>query len=192
MSASGFFVSCEKRQSFQPNRFILILRGAFYSFGALTKEYNAKKLPKTLDKYYDMKYNDPPTHKALKAYTHRVDKGEVSAFLGFDQFEKVAKEPDTLTGLKTVSGIEITGYSDHCVGRVIGQAGLSKEYNRKGVPVEIVRKCLTEGEILKRQVSSDGKNSVTYLFDGKKVSVNPDDGIIIQVNGKGWNRDQMH
>lgn len=186
MSASGFFVSCEKRQSFQPNRFILILRGAFYSFDALTKEYNAKKLPKTLDKYYDMKYNNSPTHKALKAYTHMVDKGEVSSFLGFDQFEKVAKEPDTLTSLKTVSGIEIKGYSDHCVGRVIGQAGLSKEYNRKGVPVEIVRKCLTEGEILKSQVSSDGKNSVTYLFDGKKVSVNPDDGIIIQVNGDVW------
>lgn len=189
MSASGFFVSCEKRQSFQPNRLILIPRGAFYSFGALTKEYNAKKLPKTLDKYYDMKYNDSPTHKALKAYTHRVDKGEVSSFLGFDQFEKVAKELDALSGLKTVSGIEIKGYSDHCVGRVIGRAGLSKEYNREGVPVEIVRKCLTEGKQGKTQTASNGDVSVLFALDGNKVSVNPDSGIIVQVNGDVWKHD---
>lgn len=186
MSASGFFVSCEKRQSFQPNRFILILRGAFYSFDALTKEYNAKKLPKTLDKYYDMKYNNYFNNKALKAYTHMVDKGEVSSFLGFEQFEKVAKELDALSGLKTISGIEIKGYSDHCVGRVIGRAGLSKEYNREGVPVEIVRKCLTEGKQGKMQIASNGDVSVLFALDGNKVSVNPDSGIIVQVNGKVW------
>lgn len=150
------------------------------------KEYNAENLPKTLDKYYDMKYNDPPTHKALKAYTHMVDKGEVSSFLGFDQFEKVAKELDALSGIKTVSGIEIKGYSDHCVGRVIGQAGLSKEYNREGVPVEVVRKCLTEGKQGKMQTASNGDVSVLFALDGNKVSVNPDSGIIVQVNGKVW------
>ncbi len=154
------------------------------------REYNIDE-PKTLDKYYKMKYNNSPEYRMLKRYTHMVDKGEVSPIMGFRYYHDRAKDiENNLIGLTTSNGIEIKDYSDHFVARMIGYSGLEdkfkqKRYNRPGVTIEEIRDCLTQGKTGKTQEHEKAGKSVVF-FDGKiSVTVNPTTGSLVQTNRNG-------
>lgn len=159
-------------------------------FNSFVNKYGIDE-PKTLDKYYDMKYNNSPEYRILKRYTHMVDKGEVSPIMGFRYYHDSAKDiENNIIGLITSNGIEVKDYSDHFIARMIGYSGFEdkfkqKRYNRPGVTIEEIRDCLIKGKTGKKQERLKAGTSVVFS-DGKiNITVNPQTGTLIQTNRKG-------
>lgn len=84
-----------------------------------------------------------------------------------------------LLGVVTSNGMTITGKSNHSIARVIG----SVEQRRNGVQVSDVLDALTskEAEVLPIKIMKNGR-SQKFRNNTVEVSVNPDNGNIIQVN----------
>lgn len=142
-----------------------------------------KSIFKRLDKYYENKYNNSPAYNDLIDYRNLVNKGEVSPLLGFEIYSSYANAiKENLVGIKTPLGFKIEGFTSHFVGRAIGRAGLSEKYNRKGVGIYELKKCLKSGEILKTQIDSRGEPSVTIFDNVCQISINPDTKNLIQCN----------
>lgn len=138
---------------------------------------------KVLDKYYDAKYNNSPAYKYLMDYRELVKRGEITPLLGFRTYYAYSRAiQNNLVGIKTPLGFEIEGFASHFVGRVIGRAGTSKKYNRKGVQVEDLLTCLRTGEIGKTQISPKGEKSILLISDKCFISINPDKKILVQCN----------
>lgn len=138
---------------------------------------------KVLDKYYDAKYNNSPAYKYLMDYRELVKRGEITPLLGFRTYYAYSRAiQNNLVGIKTPLGFEIEGFASHFVGRVIGRAGASKKYNRKGVQVEDLLTCLRTGEIGKTQISPKGEKSILLISDKCFISINPDKKILVQCN----------
>ena len=136
-----------------------------------------------LDKYYDAKYNNSPAYKYLMDYRELVKRGEITPLLGFRTYYAYSRAiQNNLVGIKTPLGFEIEGFASHFVGRVIGRAGASKKYNRKGVQVEDLLTCLRTGEIGKTQISPKGEKSILLISDKCFISINPDKKILVQCN----------
>ena len=147
-------------------------------------EKGAENLPKTLDKYYDLKYNNPPAYKRLRNYLDMIDIGQVSPLVTFEQYQNIALAVEKeLFGIVTPNGIEVKGYTAHSIGRIIGHSVLyNNKYNRPGVTIAEMKGCLTNGKVGKFQIDKDGKPSWAFKGSGITVSVNPDTGEIVQVN----------
>ena len=116
----------------------------------------------------------------FRRYTSSIDSGELSPLADFALYQQINDEMDRLfNSVVTSNGIAITGKSSHSVARVIG----SVEQRRSGVSVADVLHALTDenSEVLPIK---ELKNSRSQKFrsDKVEVSVNPDTGIIIQVN----------
>ncbi|MBF1131186.1 MAG: phage minor capsid protein [[Eubacterium] sulci] len=138
---------------------------------------------KVLDKYYDAKYNNSPAYKYLMDYRELVKRGEITPLLGFRTYYAYSRAiQNNLVGIKTPLGFEIEGFASHFVGRVIGRAGTSPKYNRKGVPVEDLLTCLRTGEIGKTQINPKGEKSILLISDKCFISINPDKKILVQCN----------
>ncbi len=138
---------------------------------------------KRLDNYYEHKYNDSPAYQNLMDYRKLISKGEVSPLLGFETYNRYAKDiRNNLVGVKTPLGFEIKGVTSHFVGRAIGRAGLSKKYNREGVSIEDLFVCLKSGRVGKTQISPKGEKSVLLISDKCFISINPDKKILVQCN----------
>lgn len=159
-------------------------------FKEFIKKYGIDE-PKTLDKYYNLKYNNSPAYKIMQRYTHMVDKGEVSPIMGFRYYHDRAKEiEDSLIGIVTSNGIEIKNYSDHFVARMIGYSGLEdkfkqKRYNRPGVTIEEIKDCLTKGKTGKTQEHTKAGTSIVFSDKRITVTVNPQTCTLVQTNRKG-------
>lgn len=147
--------------------------------------------PKTLAKYYDMKYNDPPRYALLKQYAKDVERGWISPSCGFDNYEslynRVEKE---IVGKTTADGILITGQSKHFMQRVVGTMVDPKKYaenhqiiRRSGTEIEDIKDALFSPKTIDKPVTrSDGKRSVRYIGTKGVATVNPDTGELIQTN----------
>lgn len=149
-------------------------------------EYGAEILPKSLDKYYDMKYNNSPAYVRLRKYLDMVDDGEVSPLVTFEQYQKVAVSIEKeLVGIVTPNGVEIKGYTAHSIGRVLGHSALNDDFNRPGATIAEIKGCLSNGKVGKFQYDKYNRPSWAYKGNGITVSVNPDTGEIVQVNRGG-------
>lgn len=136
---------------------------------------------KTLASYYDMKYNNPPEYKLFKKYVLSVERGEVSPLLGLSTYrEKAHLIDEQLVGLRTPQGVEIKDYSSHFVGRMIGHSAPNKKYNRKGVSVEDLKRCITHGE----ERTSGHEDTTMLVGSGCQVTYNPKTGVLVQTNRK--------
>lgn len=127
----------------------------------------------------DNRYNEA-TRDLFRRYTFAIDSGELSPLADFELYKQVNNEVDNLLiGVVTSNGIVITGKSNHSVARVIG----SVEQRRSGVSVNDVLRALTDkdSEVLPVRGFKSSR-SQKFRSDKVEVSVNPDTGIIIQVN----------
>ncbi len=116
----------------------------------------------------------------FKSFTSSIKSGELSALADFNLYKNISDEMDVkLLGVVTSNGMTITGKSNHSIARVIG----SVEQRRNGVQVSDVLDALTskEAEVLPIKIMKNGR-SQKFRNNTVEVSVNPDNGNIIQVN----------
>lgn len=162
------------------------------------KSYGIENPPKSLDIFENMKYNNSPECKLMNAYITSVKKGKFSPLVGYDHYKKLHNEiNNSLVGLTTTNGIEITGQSDHFIERVIGvikDPDTGKK--RLGVELQDIQDALTNGKAMKPKISRDKNSNILYDEDGKPkisqlfvtdkcaVSINPETGVLIQCNPK--------
>ena len=153
----------------------------FYNAFKRAYSLNAEGMPKTLASYYDMKYNNSPEYKVFKKYVLSIERGEISPLLGLSTYkEKVHQIDEQLIGLKTPQGAEIKDYSSHFVGRMIGHSAPNKKYNRTGVSVEDLKRCITQGE----ERTSGHEDTIMLIGSGCQVTYNPKTGVLVQTNRK--------
>ncbi len=159
------------------------VRSAQNHYDIWRKSIGAENTPKTLAKYYEMKYNDKAEYSRLQKYAHMVDKGEVSPLLGYAEYRKKALEiEDKVIGITAKDGTVIKDYSSHFVSRAIGRSALDVHFNRPGVEVDDIKDALVNGEIGKSQTNSAGQTSRLFVSEKCKVSVNTDTGNLVQTN----------
>ena len=149
-----------------------------------TVEYNDYK--QRLKKNFTLEFgkfvklmNSDDSH-LLKNYTRYIENGELSSFVSFNDFEMMSKKIDEeLVGIVAQNGVKIMGKSDHFIARVFG----SEYEKRDGVPIEEIKKLLEnqEAEVLPIRIE-DGKPSQRIKGNGIMLTINPDTGILIQVN----------
>ena len=147
-----------------------------------------KNAPKSFAKFQDLKYNSGKW-EAFKSYKRAIQTGELTALADFSLYQKTSREIDEkLVGLTTSNGIKITGKSNHFISRVIG----SVEQSRSGVAVDKVLDALTSKDtvILPERVSPSGKVSQRFILGGVELSINPENGNLIQVNPYSRGRKQ--
>ncbi len=146
-------------------------------------EYQAvlgKNAPKSFAKFQDLKYNSNEW-KAFKSYKKAIQTGELTALTDFSLYQKTSREIDEkLVGLTTSNGIKITRKSNHFITRVIG----SVEQRRSGVSVDQVVEVFTSKntKILPQRISAGGSASQRFILSDVELSVNPENGNLIQVN----------
>ena len=131
--------------------------------------------------FRQMKYNDPKEFSLLADYTNSVKNGMISPLSGFRNYKTLYEmvEKD-IVGLKTSTGIKMTGQSKHFMERVIGNKEDPKTHRpRSGVSIEDIQDALLNGT---PRIRERDPNSIKYVTDKCIVSVNPKTGILIQCN----------
>lgn len=140
-------------------------------------------VPDTLEKYNKLKNSDDYT--AYKIFLRDIDKGEIEALVGYEEYLKMYhRTKDELIGLTTSNGIEIKDVSIHLTTRIFGH--MRHENNpkvRRGVTIEKIKETLTnpQTKISEAETREYGK-SQKFTFEGTKVSVGVETGRVIQVN----------
>ena len=153
----------------------------YYQWFRKAYSLEGQGMRKTLASYYDMKYNNPPEYKVFKKYVLSVERGEISPLLGLSTYkEKVHQIDEQLVGLRTPQGAEIKDYSSHFVGRMIGHSAPNKKYNRTGVSIEDLKRCITHGE----ERTSGHEDTIMLVGSGCQVTYNPKTGVLVQTNRK--------
>ena len=138
----------------------------------------SENLPKTFDKWQEMKYTDSKWYGLIKDYYKSRGTNMISAFTTFDDYCTYKQRiEDELVGLTTSDGVVIKSQSKHFIERVFGTSkdpGTGRP--RDGVELEDIKEALLHGDIT---VKSD---SVKYKGSKCEVSINPKTGNLIQTN----------
>lgn len=157
------------------------------------KGIGAENTPETLAKYYNMKYNDKEEYSRFDKYKTAVNKEEAHPFVGYELYRNRCLEIEQeLIGIITPAGIEVKDYSSHFVCRSLGATTWdtkdkdrnSKEQGKKPVPIESIKKALISGKPGKEQIDENGNISILFSGDDCKVTVNKDNGKLVQTNIK--------
>ena len=172
------------------------VHGSNRSFVNRLKSYGIENPPKSIDKFREMEYTNPPEYKLMNAYITSVKKGKLSPLVGYDYYKGLHKEIERkLVGKVTSNGIKITGQSEHFIERAIGiikDPDTGKK--RLGVKLNDIEEALLKGKPLKPKKSIDKNGNILYDKNGNpklsqkfatdrcEVSINPDTGILIQCN----------
>lgn len=148
------------------------------SIGAENSELNS------LAKYYEAKYNNSPDYQLLMRYSKSVENGMISPLAGFDNYvngyHRIQSE---LVGKEAVNGVRITGQSMHFMERVLGTKEDPKNKRpRSGVEVDEIIACITTGKARRIKKDSTGRTSQLICSESCAVSVNPENGTLIQCN----------
>lgn len=151
-----------------------------------SKSIGVDNAVKTLAKYYDIKYNDSPTYELLKIYVQDVESSWISPNADFGNYLKqYSRIQSEIVGTRTKNGIFITGQSQHFMQRVLGTMSDPGHDGaiRSGVLIDDIQDTLRNPiDIGRRRKTTNGKVSIKFTGKRCQVSVNPDDGMLIQVN----------
>ena len=148
-----------------------------------------ENMPKDVDSFQDIKYNkNTETYSLLRHYKSSVEKGDVAALSGFNNYKQQYIKIKKLIVGKSFDNIEIKSVSYHFIDRTVGSIYYTYSKNEQpikheGVSVENTLKILTEGKARKIVVDKLGRASQKYILKGVgNVSINPVKGELIQVN----------
>lgn len=149
-----------------------------------SKSIGVKDSVKTLEDYYEMKYNRPEEYKLLRGYVKAVEKEDINTLTGFEQYLKSANEiSDKIVGQTTSEGVVIESFTTHFVDRTIGQCADPHDGMRQGTPVDYSLDALLNpvklGEV---QHLSDGDIRQVYYGKKAKVVISLRDKKLIQAN----------
>ena len=147
----------------------------------------------SLADFRQMKYNDPEKFEIFGTYKNSVQNGMVSSLSGFENYYKLHEDiQKKVIGLQTSEGINITEQSKHFMERVIGTMSDPKTGKpRSGVTVDRKSTRLNSSHVSEsrmpldvRNVKTDrqGRRSQKYIGKTATVSINPDNGALIQCN----------
>jgi hypothetical protein len=141
------------------------------------KSVLGKNAPASLSEYQDIRYSED--WAAFKAYVKSIKSGELSALANFELYKSKSAEIDrTLVGVVTSNGLTVTGKSNHYIARTIG----SISQRRNGVDVPEAHTTIVNP--IRIEPVKVAKNGRSQRFVGKSsaVTINPDTGVLIQVN----------
>ena len=137
-------------------------------------------MPKTLDKFQEIKYNNIERYKELMACKNSINSGKLSPLVDFELYHTEVNHFKTeILGLETQTGIQVKSISKHFYERYFG----SVEDRRDGVTFDAVRNCIIDGE--PQEIKTDKKGRTSQVFSIQnvaQVSINPKSGELIQVN----------
>ena len=147
------------------------------------KEYKnaigSSNMPKSFDKFRDLKYNNNDEWSALKDYKASVTHGDLSPLVSFKDYTGVKAVFDNkLVGMETSDGIIIGGYKSHFVDRYFG----SVEQRRSGVELDDIVNALLSDKNPSSRISINGYKSQKYKGANAIVTINPNTGNLIQTN----------
>ena len=137
-----------------------------------------ENMPKTFDDFRNLKYNNTDEWSLLKDYKQSRSSNMISAFTSFGDYKSYKEKIETdIIGLTTVDGVEIKSQSKHFIERVFGTGEDPKTHKaRNGVEIEDIKTALLNGTTKHR------KDCLRYFGDNCVVSVNKDNGNLIQTN----------
>ena len=139
----------------------------------------------TLDKYKEAKHNKTEEYQLLRGYGRAVEKGDINALTGFEQYKKTASDIQMqVIGQTTADGVKIEFYATHFIDRVIGQTAEPHEGMRQGVTLDRVLEALQSDETSTRTMA-DGDIRRTYKGIDTNVTVSVRDNRLIQANPRG-------
>ena len=138
-----------------------------------------KDAPENLAELQRMKYTSPDEWSFFKAFAKERRLGYISSEVSLNKLRGVyAQAAEALVGQKTSNGIEIKSVSIHFASRVIG----NPDAKRKGVTIESCVEAITNPiRIDPVREDEKGKSQIFWTY-GTSVTVNPDDGTVIQTN----------
>ncbi len=146
------------------------------------KEIGADSLPDSLEKHYDIKYNNPKEYELIKGYSYAVKSAQISPLVGYDYYKDVAKNiEETFIGKLTSDGKEIKAFTPHFVNRTIGYTAEPHKNMRRGTPLEYSLEALTKGTAANPRMTN-GDLRCTYSTKDAYVTFSLSDGKIIQCN----------
>lgn len=139
-----------------------------------------------LAKRYDIEYTDSPRYQLLETYVRSVEEGRMSSKVEFPMYEDYHDQIQEWLVGQVVDGVEITGQTNHFLERVFGcEEDPLTGLPRDGVELEDLFDCLENPvEIGAIKTRKDGKRSFVIKGRYAQVSINPDTGVLIQVNRK--------
>lgn len=148
---------------------------------------------KNLAEYYEVKYNDIPRYELLQNYAADVKSGWISPLAGFDGYEALHNQIQSeIVGKRAINGILISGQSRHFIQRVVGTMIDPQKFKnnlqivrRSGVEITDIKDALfSESSVVNVTLRNNGKTSVKFTGENCMVTLNPETGILIQVNPK--------
>ena len=151
------------------------------------KSIGAENTPKTLAKYYEMKYNNKKEYVLLEGYAKAVEKGHISPLIGFDFYKETASTIEKeLVGITAPNGILIKDYTTHFIDRVIGQMAEPRENVRTGVPIDYIADALRNPTFISDLYERKMKDRIDTrcMLKNQKctVSISVVEGKLIQTN----------
>ena len=150
----------------------------------MEKEIGADSLPDSLEKYYDIKYNNPKEYELIKGYSYAVKSSQISPLVGYDYYKDVAKNiEETFIGKLTSDGKEIKAFIPHFVNRTIGYTAETHKNMRQGTPIEYSLEALTKGSVSIPEMKN-GDIRCRYATEKASVVFSLSEGKIIQCNLK--------
>lgn len=138
-----------------------------------------------------MKYNRPDEYKLLKRYAKDVKAGWITPLSGFENYKNLhGRIQSEIVGKTAANGTLITGQVPHFMQRVIGTMvdpeKLKNELQvirRSGVEIDDIADALFHPESIDNPVKrANGKTSVRFIGAWCVVTINPDEGLLIQTN----------
>ena len=140
----------------------------------------------TLDKYKEARHNNTEEYQLLRGYGRAVEKGDVSALVGLEQYKKTAADVRArVVGQTTTDGVKIESYATHFIDRVIGQTAEPHEGMREATSIEAVNDAMANPEKITERTLADGDVRRTYKGAGAFVTVSVRDNRLIQANPRG-------
>lgn len=149
-------------------------RGLFNEYRAIL----GKNAPKSIEDFLKIRYNKNDW-KEFSAYAKSVKSGEITPLADFSLYQEISKEIDSkLVGITTANGITVTDKSNHFIARVIGSA----EQRRSGVYINEAMDALANPSRIDAVKENKNNNSQRFISDLVAITINPDTGLLIQVN----------
>ncbi len=143
------------------------------------KQILGNNAPKSFKEFQNIKYDDN-LYSMFKGYANSIKTGELTPLADFELYKNISNEIDSkLMGITTSNGIQIAEKSKHFIARTIG----SVEQRRSGVSVDRSLDVLTNDNatVFPVRESANGR-SQKFRYNDVEISVNPDTGVLIQVN----------
>lgn len=145
------------------------------------KDILGKEMPKALEDFQKLKYNNSNEWDLMKDYVKSRSNNMISAFNSFSDYKKHKDLIENeIVGLTTSNGIKITGQSKHFIERVLGTTEDPHTGRpRSGVEINNIKDAIQNGNIRTRKNDAD---SIKFITEKCIVSINPNTGLLIQVN----------